>query len=117
MSLVGMQWKLASDGGGVAPHTYAKVETATCEADHTAGRTAPTTVTDLDPVMVGEPLWVLQKDGHSAEARVRAIPNYGLELRSRSTASCITRIDSPRKRLEEAAKEKRHDFELRGWRA
>jgi hypothetical protein len=38
-------------------------------------------VTDLDPVMVGEPLWTLQKDGHSAEARVRAIPDYGLELR------------------------------------
>jgi hypothetical protein len=38
-------------------------------------------VTDLDPVMVGEPLWTLQKDGHIAEARVRAIPAYGLELR------------------------------------
>jgi hypothetical protein len=37
-------------------------------------------VTDLDPVMVGEPLWTLRKDGHSAEARVRAIAGI-LELR------------------------------------
>jgi hypothetical protein len=38
-------------------------------------------VTNLDPVMVGAPLWTLLKDAHSAEARVRAIPDYGLELR------------------------------------
>jgi hypothetical protein len=38
-------------------------------------------VSDVDPVMVGEPLWTLRKDGHVAEARVRAIPDYGLELR------------------------------------
>jgi hypothetical protein len=40
-------------------------------------------VTDLtlDPVIVGEPLWTLQKDGHSAEARIRAIFGIGLELR------------------------------------
>jgi hypothetical protein len=31
--------------------------------------------------MVGEPLWTSQKDGHSAEARVRAISSIGLELR------------------------------------
>jgi hypothetical protein len=33
-------------------------------------------VTDLDPVMVGEPMWVRQKYYVSAEARVRAIPEY-----------------------------------------
>lgn len=38
-------------------------------------------MTDLDPVMVGEPLWTLQKDSHSEEAHVRAIPGIGLELR------------------------------------
>jgi hypothetical protein len=38
-------------------------------------------VSDLDPVMVGEPLWTLQKEGYSAEARVRAIPGYALKLR------------------------------------
>ena len=38
-------------------------------------------MSDLDPVLVGEPLWTLQKDGHSAEARVRAIAGIGLELR------------------------------------
>jgi hypothetical protein len=36
---------------------------------------------DLDRVMLGEPLWTLQKDGHTAEARVRSIPGVGLELR------------------------------------
>jgi hypothetical protein len=38
-------------------------------------------MTDLDPAIVGEPLWTLRKDGHSAEARVRAIAGIGLELR------------------------------------
>jgi site-specific DNA recombinase len=31
-------------------------------------------VTDLEPVMVGEPLWTLQKNGYVAEARVRRDP-------------------------------------------
>jgi hypothetical protein len=35
-------------------------------------------VSDLDPVMIGEPLWTLRKDRHVGEARVRAIPEYGL---------------------------------------
>jgi hypothetical protein len=38
-------------------------------------------VTTIDPAVAGEPLWTLQKDGHTAEARVRAIPGIGLELR------------------------------------
>jgi hypothetical protein len=38
-------------------------------------------VTDLDPVMVGELLWTLRKDGHSAEARARAIAGIRLEHR------------------------------------
>jgi hypothetical protein len=69
-------------------------------------------VTDLDPDMVGEPLWTLQKDGHSADARVRAIPDYGLELRFS--------IDGEHRfktweALERAAREKKADLFERGW--
>jgi hypothetical protein len=38
-------------------------------------------VTDLDLVMVGEPLSMLRKDGHIADDGVGAIPDYGQEQR------------------------------------
>jgi hypothetical protein len=46
--------------------------------------------------MVGEPLWTSQKDGHSAEARVRAISSIGLELRFSIDGELSTRIASQR---------------------
>jgi hypothetical protein len=73
-------------------------------------------VTDLDPVIVGEPLWVLRKDGHSAEARVRAIPGIGLELRfSIDGELYYSHRFTAWEPLEQAAEEKKTDFLERGW--
>jgi hypothetical protein len=73
-------------------------------------------VTDLDPVMVGEPLWVLRKDWHSAEARVRAIHNVGLELRfSVDDNLYFSQIFKAWEPLEQLAREKRSEFEAKGW--
>jgi hypothetical protein len=73
-------------------------------------------MTELDPVMVGEPLWTLQKDGHTAEARVRAIPDYGLELRfSIDDTLYYSHRFTAWEPLEEAAAEKKTDFLERGW--
>ena len=73
-------------------------------------------MTDLDPVMVGEPLWVLTKDGHVAEARVRAIPDYGLELRFSIDDSLYhSQIFRDWPLLEQAAGEKKTDFLERRW--
>ena len=47
-----------------------------------------------------------RKTAHSAEARVRAIAGIGLELR----------FSIPWEPLEQAAREKRADFEEKGWR-
>jgi hypothetical protein len=74
-------------------------------------------MTDLDPVIVGEPLWTLQKDGHSAEARVRAIPGIGLELRFSIDGELYSHRFTAWEPLEQAAQEKKADFETRGWRA
>ena len=35
----------------------------------------------LEPVTLSEPLWVLRKEHHTAEAHIRSIPGVGLELR------------------------------------
>ena len=73
-------------------------------------------MTDLDPVIVGEPLWTLQKDGHVAEVRVRAIPAYGLELRfSIDDTLYYSHRYTAWERLEQAAAEKKTDFLERGW--
>jgi hypothetical protein len=73
--------------------------------------------TDLDPVIIGEPLWTLGKGGHSAEARVRAIPDYGLELRFTIDGELnYSHRYTVWAELETAAREKRADFEARGWR-
>lgn len=67
--------------------------------------------------MVGEPLWTLQKDGHSAEARVRSIPGIGLELRFTIDGELhYSHRFTVWAELEQAAKEKRGHFEARGWR-
>jgi hypothetical protein len=73
----------------------------------------------FDPVMmVGEPLWTLQKDGHSAEARGRAIPDHGLELRfSIDGELYYSHRFTAWEPLEQVAQEKRSDFEARGWEA
>lgn len=74
-------------------------------------------MTDLDPVMVGEPLWTLSKDGHhSAETRVRSIPGIGLELRFTVNGELYySHRYTEWAELEAAAREKRSDFEARGW--
>jgi hypothetical protein len=73
-------------------------------------------VSDLDPVIVGEPLWTLRKDGHSAEARVRAIAGIGLELRfSIDGELYYSNRYTAWERLAEAAAEKKTDFLERGW--
>lgn len=73
-------------------------------------------MTDLDPMMVGELLWVLTKDGHAAEARVRAIAGIGLELRfSIDGELYYSHRYTAWERLEKAAAEKKTDFLERGW--
>jgi hypothetical protein len=75
-------------------------------------------MSDLDPVLIGEPLWTSQTDGHSAEARVRAIPNYGLELRfSIDGELYYSHRFTAREPLEQAAQERKSDVEERGWTA
>jgi hypothetical protein len=70
-------------------------------------------MSDLDPVTLGEPLWTLQKDGHAAEARVLSIPGIGLELRFSIDGELYY---SHRYTVwAEQAKDKRGDFEERGW--
>jgi len=65
--------------------------------------------------MVGEPLVVLTKDGHVAEARVRASPDYGLELRfSIDDSLDHSQIFRDWPLLEQAAGEKKADFLERG---
>jgi hypothetical protein len=72
-------------------------------------------VTDLDPVMVGEALWTLQKNGNVAKARVRAIHGVGLELRfSINDMLYFSQIFRAWGLLEQAAQEKRAEFEERG---
>jgi hypothetical protein len=62
--------------------------------------------------MVGEPLWTLQKEGHTAEARVRAIPSIGLELRfSIDGELYYSHRFTAWEPLEQAAAEKRADSE------
>ena len=70
----------------------------------------------LEPVTLGEPLWISRKEHHTAEARVRSIPGIGLELRFSVDGELyyshrFTAWDA----LEAAAGEKRSDFEARGW--
>lgn len=93
-----------------------KVEAAACEHHYPAAR--ETTVTTIDPAVAGELLWTLQNSGHPAEARVRAIPGVGLELRFTIDGELryshrFTAWDS----VERTAQEKRGDFEARGWEA
>ena len=67
-------------------------------------------------MMVGEPLWTLRKGDLSAEARVRAIPDYGLELRfSIDGELYYSHRYTAWERIEEAAAEKKTDFLERGW--
>jgi hypothetical protein len=73
-------------------------------------------VSDLDPVDLREPLWVLRKETHSAEARVRGIHNVGLELRfSVDDILYFSQIFKAWEPLEQLAREKRNGFEERGW--
>ena len=70
---------------------------------------------DLDAVTMGEPLWTLQKNRHTADARVRAIPGYGLELRFTINGELhYSQRFTVWAKLEQAAREKREDFEARG---
>jgi hypothetical protein len=70
----------------------------------------------LDPVIVGEPLWTLQKDGHSASAEVRAVHGIGLELRFSIDGMLYhSQVFRQWSSLEQAAREKKADFLDRGW--
>jgi hypothetical protein len=72
----------------------------------------------LDPVIVGEPLWKLQKSGHSGSAEVRAVHGIGLELRFSIDGTLYhSQMYRDWEQLEQSANEKRGDFEARGWQA
>ena len=72
----------------------------------------------LEPVTLAPPLWTLTKNGHSATAHVKAIDGVGLELRFMIDATLYhSQIFRDWPSLEQAANEKRCDFEARGLRA
>lgn len=74
-------------------------------------------MSDVDPVIVGESLWTLRKDIHEASDHVRSIDGVGLELRFMIDGSLYhSQIFRDWPALEQAAREKRGDFEERGWR-
>jgi hypothetical protein len=77
--------------------------------------TGGNSVTDLDPVMLGEPLWTLRKGKHTAEARVRALDSIGLELRYEWNGDLrASQVFKAWAELEQAADEKRRELEARG---
>ena len=72
----------------------------------------------LEPVTIGEPLWTLRKEGHVAEARVRAIHSIGLELRYEWNGDLrSSEVFKSWEALEQAATEKRRELEAKGWAA
>ena len=72
----------------------------------------------LERVTLAPPLWTLTKAGHRASAHVKAIDGIGLELRFSIDATLYhSQIFRDRQSLEQAAREKRGDFESRGWTA
>ena len=70
----------------------------------------------LEPVTLAPPLWTLTKNGHTATAHVKAIDGIGLELRFMIDATLYhSQIYRDWPSLEQAASEKRGEFETRGW--
>ena len=70
----------------------------------------------LEPVTLAPPLWTLTKNGHTATAHVRAIDGVGLELRFVIDGELRhSQIFREWQSLEQAAPEKRAEFEQRGW--
>jgi hypothetical protein len=72
----------------------------------------------LEPVTLAPPLWTLTKGTHTATAHVQAIDGVGLELRFTIDATLYhSHVFRDWASLEQAAREKRSDFEARGWEA
>jgi hypothetical protein len=70
----------------------------------------------LEPVTPAPALWTLTKGTHSATAHVKAIDGVGLELRFMIDGeSRHSQLFRDWQLLEQAAREKRADFEERGW--
>ena len=70
----------------------------------------------LEPVMLAPPLWTLTKGTHTATAHVKAIDGVGLELRFMIDGELRhSQIFREWQSLEQAAPEKRAEFEQRGW--
>ena len=68
----------------------------------------------LEPVTIGRELWRLTKDGHTAEARVRAIDGIGLELRYEWNGDLrSSQVFKAWDALEQAAGQKRAELEAR----
>ncbi len=62
------------------------------------------------------PLWTLRKDAHEAFAHVRSIDGIGLALRFMIDGELRhSQVFRDWRLLEQAACEKRAEFELRGW--
>jgi len=69
----------------------------------------------LEPVTLAPPLWTLTKNGHTATAHVKAIDGVGLELRFMIDGELRhSQIFRDWPSLEQAAEEKRGDFEGEG---
>jgi hypothetical protein len=73
--------------------------------------------TRAEPVTLGQPLWQLVKDGHTAAALVRPIDGVGLELRLEWDGELrVSEVFKGWDELEAMAVEKRSELEGRGWR-
>jgi hypothetical protein len=71
----------------------------------------------LEPVTLAPPLWTLRKDVHESSAHVRSIDGAGLELRFMIDGELRhSQLFRDWTLLQQAAREKRGDFEARGWR-
>ena len=78
--------------------------------------TPPSKLAKEPPVTSEQPLWRLSKGDHTAEARVRPIEGFGIELRYMWNGDLrMSQVFKTWPELEAAASEKRRDLEARGW--
>lgn len=69
-----------------------------------------------EPVTIGQPLWQLSKDGHTAAALVRPIDGVGIELRFEWDGELrVSPVFKAWDALLPVADEKQRELEARGW--
>lgn len=69
-----------------------------------------------EPVTLGQPLWRLSKEGHTAIALVRPIDGVGVELRFEWDGELrVSQVFKTWEALLPIADEKQRELETRGW--